>query len=143
MKGPVPPVTVTFAVPLQALGHEGFVEVMLRVMGGFTVKLKVLIRVYVSPVFMELLPSISQYAYALTVWTIGDDVLLMPFGSVLFGDVVPATGKTLEYTTQVGLDAATAFCQVVIAEMLSPEQMVDDALLTVVGEQQENAALVG
>ncbi len=67
MKGPVPPVTVTFAVPSQALGHEGFVEVMLSVMGGFTVKLKELISVYVSPILMELLPSISQYAYALTV----------------------------------------------------------------------------
>jgi hypothetical protein len=62
VKGPVPPVTVTFAVPLQALGHEGFVEVIFRVIGGFTVKLKLLIRVYVSPIFMELLPSISQYA---------------------------------------------------------------------------------
>ena len=67
MKGPVPPVTVTFAVPLQALGQVGFVEVIFRVMGGFTVKLKLLMRVYVSPIFMELLPSISQYAYALTV----------------------------------------------------------------------------
>ena len=67
----------------------------------------------------------------------------MPFGSELFGAVVPATGKTLEYTTQVGLAAATAFCQVVIAEVLPPEQMVEDVLLTVVGEQQENDALVG
>ena len=66
----------------------------------------------------------------------------MPLGSVLFGDVVPATGKTLEYTTQVGLAANTAFCQVVTADVLPPEQMVEVALLIVVGEQQENAALV-
>jgi hypothetical protein len=67
----------------------------------------------------------------------------MPLGSVLFGDVVPATGKTLEYTTQVGFAATTAFCQVVTADILPPEQMVEDALLTVDGEQQENDALVG
>jgi hypothetical protein len=66
----------------------------------------------------------------------------MPLGSVLFGDVVPATGKTLEYTTQVGLAATTAFCQVVTADVLPPEQMVEVALLIVVGEQQANAALV-
>ena len=70
-------------------------------------------------------------------------MLFIPEGSELLGEVVPATGKTLEYTTQVGLAAATAFCHVVTAEMLPPEQMVEDVLLTVVGEQQENAALVG
>jgi hypothetical protein len=70
-------------------------------------------------------------------------VLFIPEGSELFGAVVPATGKTLEYTTQVGLDAATVFCHVVMAEVLPPEQMVEDVLLTFVGEQQENAALVG
>ena len=69
--------------------------------------------------------------------------MFIPEGRELFGAVVPAIGKTLEYTTQDGFAAATALCQVVIAVVLSPVQMVDEALLTLVGEQQENAALVG
>ena len=70
-------------------------------------------------------------------------MLFIPEGSELFGAVVPETGKTLEYTTQVGFEAATALCQVVTVEVLPPEQIVAEPLLTVVGEQQENDALVG
>ena len=67
----------------------------------------------------------------------------MPLGSMLSGAVVPARGKTLEYTTQVGLAATTEFCQVVTADMLPPEQIVDVPFVSVVGEQQANTALAG